>query len=91
MNTSAFTRSRRRADPNSARRKPAQFLRADVRRLLVLARLALDDATPLESTGTPLVYLDDAGVVFAAAAHEVASVHADARLVALSSVRPLDA
>lgn len=62
-----------------------------MRCLLVLARLALDDAAPLESTGAPLVDFDDAGVVLAAAAHEVAAVDADARLVALSAVGSLDA
>lgn len=93
MNTTAFTRSRRGGSRAESRtyKKALRFLRADVRCLLVLARLALDDAAPLESTGAPLVDFDDAGVVLAAAAHEVAAVDADARLVALSAVGSLDA
>lgn len=55
------------------------------------AELALDLAAPVEGAGAP--FDDDhlLGAVSTAAAHEVASVDADAGLVALTTVRSLDA
>ena len=55
------------------------------------ADFALDFATPMESAGAPLHHLFDLRSVASTAAHEVASVDADGRLVAHSSLRSGDA
>jgi len=65
----------------------ASGLQARVDRLPVLAHAALDLATPQESAVAPLGHQGLVGLVAAAAAHQVAPVHADGRLVAGATVR----
>jgi len=61
-------------------------LQARVDRLPVLAHAALDLATPQESAVAPFGHQGLVGLVAAAAAHQVAPVHADGRLVAGATV-----
>lgn len=60
-------------------------------RLFRLAHLALDLAAPVEGAGAPLDYRDLLSLVAPAAAHQVAAVDADARVVALPPVSAQDA
>lgn len=55
-------------------------------RLFRPAQLALDLATPVEGAGAPLDHRYFLGLVAPAAAHQVASVDADAGVVALAAV-----
>lgn len=55
-------------------------------RLFRPAQLALDLAAPVEGAGAPLDHRDLLGLVAPAAAHQVAAVDADARVVALPAV-----
>jgi len=57
-----------------------------VYRLFRPAQLALDLATPVEGAGAPLDYRHLLSLVAPAAAHQVAAVDADARVVALPPV-----
>lgn len=59
-------------------------------RLLRSAQFTLDLAAPVEHARTPLHHRDLLCPVAAATAHEIASVHAEGRVVALPAVRPLD-
>lgn len=60
-------------------------------RLFRPAQLALDLAAPVEGAGAPLDYGDLLSLVASAAAHQVAAVDADARVVALPAVSAQDA
>lgn len=62
-------------------------LQARVDRLPVLAHAALDLATPQESAVAPFGHQCLVGLVAAAAAHQVAPVQPDGRLVARATVR----
>lgn len=62
-----------------------------VYRLFRPAQLALDLAAPVESAGAPLDYRHLLCFVAPAAAHQVAAVDADARVVALPPVSAQDA
>lgn len=64
---------------------------ARVYRLFRPAQLALDLAAPVEGAGAPLDYRHLLSLVTSAAAHEVAAVDADARVVALPPVGAEDA
>lgn len=55
------------------------------------AQLALDLTAPVEGTRAPFHHHDLLSPVAAAAAHQVTPVHADAGVVALATVRSLDA
>ena len=55
-------------------------------RLLRPAHFALDFAAPVEGAGAALHHLFHLRPVASAAAHQVASIHSDARLVAHSSL-----
>lgn len=60
-------------------------------RLFRYAPLALDLAAPVEGAGAPLDHRHLLRLVAPAAAHEVAAVDADARVVALPPVSAQDA
>lgn len=60
-------------------------------RFFRLAQLALDLAAPVEGAGAPLDYRHLLSLVAPAAAHQVASVDANARVVALPPVSAQDA
>lgn len=60
-------------------------------RLLVSAKLTLDLATPMESAGASFDDRHLLGLEASAAAHQIAAVDSDARVVALSAVRAEDA
>lgn len=60
-------------------------------RFFRLAQLALDLAAPVEGAGAPLDYRHLLSLVTPAAAHQVASVDANARVVALPPVSAQDA
>lgn len=60
-------------------------------RLFRPAQLALDLAAPVESAGAPLDYRHLLSLVAPAAAHQVAAIDADARVVALPPVSAQDA
>jgi len=62
-------------------------LLARVHCLPVLAHAALDLATPQESAVAPFGHQGLVGLVAAAAAHQVAPVQAEGRLVARATVR----
>lgn len=75
---------------NEGTRK-AQSLEARVYRLLDSAELTLDLATPVKRAGASLDHRHLLGLVASAAAHQVAAVDTDARVVALSAVCPENA
>lgn len=60
-------------------------------RLLRPAQFTLDLAAPVEHARAPLHHCDLLRPVAPAAAHQIAAVHAQGRVVALSAVGALDA